>query len=62
MKASFGKRRKTLKNSLRDSIFKGIDFSGSGINLNLRAEQLKIEEFEKLALFVHNYSLSVSGK
>jgi 16S rRNA (adenine1518-N6/adenine1519-N6)-dimethyltransferase len=56
VKASFGKRRKILKNSLGDSIFRDIDFSGAGIDLSLRAEQLEINDFEKLALFVFNNS------
>ncbi len=51
VKSSFGKRRKTLKNSLGDSIFKDIDFSASGVNISLRAEQLKIKDFETLAMF-----------
>ena len=54
VKASFGKRRKTLKNSLGDSIFKEIDFSDSGIDLSLRAEQLNIKDFETLALYTLN--------
>ena len=56
VKASFGKRRKILKNSLGDSIFRDIDFSGAGIDLSLRAEQMEINDFEKLALFVFNNS------
>jgi 16S rRNA (adenine1518-N6/adenine1519-N6)-dimethyltransferase len=62
VKASFGKRRKTLKNSLRDSIFKDIDFSSSGINTALRAEQLSIHDFEKLAEFVLNYPHQNTGR
>lgn len=61
VKASFGKRRKTLKNSLRDSIFKNIDFSASGVDLALRAEQLNMSDFEKLTLFVLDHSLYASG-
>jgi 16S rRNA (adenine1518-N6/adenine1519-N6)-dimethyltransferase len=61
VKASFGKRRKTLKNSLRDSIFKDIDFIHSEIDLNLRAEQLKIKDFENLALFILNHPHHISG-
>ena len=57
VKASFGKRRKILKNSLKESIFEDIDFSGSGIDLSLRAEQLEIKDFENLALFLHNHPL-----
>jgi 16S rRNA (adenine1518-N6/adenine1519-N6)-dimethyltransferase len=52
VKAAFGNRRKTLKNSLSNSIFKDIDFSESGINLSLRAEQLEQEDFIKLVRFV----------
>jgi 16S rRNA (adenine1518-N6/adenine1519-N6)-dimethyltransferase len=62
VKASFGKRRKTLKNSLRDSIFKDIDFSISGVDLTLRAEQLNINDFEKLTIFVLNHPLYHSGQ
>jgi len=53
VKASFGNRRKTLKNSLGNSIFKNIDFTDSGIDLKKRAEQLNPDDFLKLALFVH---------
>jgi len=62
VKASFGKRRKTLKNSLRDSIFKDIDFSSSGVNMALRAEQLGLNDFEKLAIFVLNYPHLDTGR
>ncbi len=54
VKASFGNRRKTLKNSLSNSIFGNIDFSGSGINLSLRAEQLATEQFIELARHAQN--------
>jgi len=49
VKAAFGKRRKTIKNSLSSSIFADIDFSNSGVDLSLRAEQLKAGSFLKLA-------------
>ncbi|MGE5351741.1 MAG: 16S rRNA (adenine(1518)-N(6)/adenine(1519)-N(6))-dimethyltransferase RsmA [Acidobacteriota bacterium] len=52
VKASFGNRRKTLKNSLNNSIFSGINFEGSGIDLSKRAEQLKLEDFIQLTDFV----------
>jgi len=45
VKASFGNRRKTLKNSLSNSIFAGNDFSISGIDLSKRAEQLTVDDF-----------------
>ena len=61
VKASFGNRRKTIKNSLSNSIFGAIDFSGSGINLSLRAEQLATEQFIELALHAQN-CLQMSSK
>lgn len=51
VKSSFGNRRKTLKNSLSNSIFADIDFSNSGINLSNRAEQLNVDDFIMLAKF-----------
>lgn len=49
VKAAFGNRRKTLKNSLNNSIFNNYDFSKSGIDLNKRAEELETKEFIQLA-------------
>lgn len=54
VKASFGNRRKTLKNSLNNSIFSGINFEESGIDLSKRAEQLRLEDFMKLTDFVRS--------
>ena len=54
VKACFGNRRKTLKNSLSNSIFKGLNFSNSGIDLALRAEQLDVKDFLVLTDFVLN--------
>lgn len=51
VKAAFGKRRKTLKNSLSNSIFGELDFSDCGIDLSKRPEQLEKEEFFRLAQF-----------
>lgn len=45
VKEAFGKRRKTLKNSLRNSIFDSQILYNSGIDLSLRAEQLEIKDF-----------------
>jgi len=56
VKASFGNRRKTLKNSLSNSIFGNINFEDSGIDLTKRAEQLDIEDFLKLSEFLRNYN------
>jgi 16S rRNA (adenine1518-N6/adenine1519-N6)-dimethyltransferase len=55
VKASFGNRRKTLKNSLSNSIFKELNFADSGVDLSLRAEQLELEDFIRLAEFTRNY-------
>jgi len=54
VKACFGNRRKTLKNSLSNSIFKELNFSGSGIDLSLRAEQLDVKDFLVLTEFALN--------
>lgn len=48
VKAAFGNRRKTLKNSFGNSIFKRHNFSNSTIDMSLRAETLSIEDFIKL--------------
>ena len=57
VKAAFGNRRKTLKNSLGNSIFADINFHDSGVALNKRAEQLDLDDFIKLS----DYVRSVSG-
>lgn len=54
VKACFGNRRKTLKNSLGNSIFKEVDFSGSGIDLSRRAEQLDTKDFVVLMEHARN--------
>ncbi len=51
VKASFGNRRKTLKNSLSNSIFSTVNFLDSEIDLTLRAEQLDVEDFVRLTKF-----------
>ncbi|AFH50053.1 rRNA methylatin simethyladenosine transferase [Ignavibacterium album JCM 16511] len=57
VKAAFGNRRKTLKNSLSNSIFAQLNFSGCGVDLSLRAEQLDLPDFIKLAEFAReNFS------
>ena len=60
VKAAFGNRRKTLKNSFSNSIFHEIDFSNSGIDLSLRAENLNFEEFIKLTKFIMNSSSNIT--
>jgi 16S rRNA (adenine1518-N6/adenine1519-N6)-dimethyltransferase len=54
VKSSFGNRRKTLKNSLSNGIFTDVNFSNCGIDLSLRAEQLYVDDFIKLAEFARN--------
>ncbi len=54
VKASFGKRRKTLKNSLSNSIFKNCDFSGLTLDLSKRAEQLDIPDFITLTRYIQD--------
>ena len=53
VKASFGNRRKILKNSLNNSIFGQINFNSSGIDLSLRAEQLEENDFIVLTKFIN---------
>ena len=53
VKASFGNRRKTLKNSLGNSIFRELNFADSGIDLSKRAEQLDVNDFILLTDFLH---------
>jgi 16S rRNA (adenine1518-N6/adenine1519-N6)-dimethyltransferase len=52
VKGAFGNRRKILKNSFSNSIFHEIDFSNSGIDLMLRAENLSVDDFIKLTKYV----------
>ncbi len=49
VKAAFGNRRKTLKNSLKNSSFGELDFSNFKTDLSKRAEELSITDFIKLA-------------
>jgi len=52
VKASFGNRRKTLKNSLNNSIFKSCNFMGIDLDFSKRAESFAIEDFIKLTQFI----------
>ena len=49
VKASFNNRRKTLKNSLSNSIFNVYDLSRIDFDFTKRAEQIEIPDFIKLA-------------
>jgi 16S rRNA (adenine1518-N6/adenine1519-N6)-dimethyltransferase len=62
VKAAFGNRRKTLKNSFSNSIFHEIDFSNSGIDLSLRAENLSIDDFVILAQHAVKFSSGLTRK
>jgi len=52
VKASFGNRRKTLKNSLNNSIFKSCNFMGIDLDFSKRAESFTIDDFIKLTQFI----------
>lgn len=52
VKSAFGNRRKTLKNSLSNGIFGEVNFIECGIDLSLRAEQLNVDDFIKLTVFI----------
>ena len=54
VKSAFGNRRKNLKNSLSNSIFKDYDFSELAHYLKLRAEQLHVDDFIRLTKLVQN--------
>ncbi len=58
VKAAFGNRRKTLRNSFSNNLvtvgLKDFDFESSGINLSLRAEQLDVDDFKKLSKYFNN--------
>jgi 16S rRNA (adenine1518-N6/adenine1519-N6)-dimethyltransferase len=62
VKASFGNRRKTLKNSLGNSIFASIDFTKCGVDLSLRAEQLNINNFIVLTEFANKHFISADSR
>ncbi|NOX19328.1 MAG: 16S rRNA (adenine(1518)-N(6)/adenine(1519)-N(6))-dimethyltransferase RsmA [Chlorobi bacterium] len=52
VKAAFGNRRKTLKNSLSNSIFVNCVFGNSPVDLSRRAESLTVDEFIQLASYL----------
>ena len=52
VKASFGNRRKKLKNSLRNSIFKDTEIDQSEFDTSRRAEELTINEFVDLTRII----------
>jgi 16S rRNA (adenine1518-N6/adenine1519-N6)-dimethyltransferase len=54
VKAAFGNRRKTLKNSLGNSIFKEIKIDNLEFDLTRRAEELSITEFVDLTKIIQS--------
>ena len=52
VKAAFGQRRKTLRNTLRDYLNEN-DFMQLGINVQLRAENLAVADFAKAANYLN---------
>lgn len=58
VKAAFGNRRKTLNNSLRNSIFAQCNFSAINIDLTKRAEELELNDFIILTEFIQKDNAS----
>lgn len=56
VKASFGNRRKKLKNSLRNSVFKDISIDQNEFDVSRRAEELTINEFVDLTRIIQKLS------
>ncbi|MCX7875766.1 MAG: 16S rRNA (adenine(1518)-N(6)/adenine(1519)-N(6))-dimethyltransferase RsmA [Melioribacteraceae bacterium] len=56
VKACFGNRRKTLKNSLSNSQLKNIDLNKINFDFSKRAEQLEIEDFIYLTKCIQELS------
>ena len=53
VKQAFSQRRKTIRNSLKGMVDDEI-LAGAGIDSNVRAENLSIYEYKKLANFIHD--------
>ena len=52
VRVAFGQRRKTLRNTLRSYLNEG-DFEKLGIDAQLRAENLSVTDFAKVANYLH---------
>jgi 16S rRNA (adenine1518-N6/adenine1519-N6)-dimethyltransferase len=52
VKTLFFSRRKTLKNSMQNSIFGNIDFSKLDIDFSLRSEMLDVSDFIKITKYI----------
>lgn len=57
IKACFGNRRKTLKNSLLNSEFSALDFTSVNFDFSRRAEELLIDDYLLLTKIIENNSL-----
>ena len=55
VKASFGSRRKQLKNSLLNSIFKDYNLENSPVDLSKRAEQLVLNDYIELTKYFYQF-------
>jgi 16S rRNA (adenine1518-N6/adenine1519-N6)-dimethyltransferase len=53
VKSAFGNRRKTLKNSLNNSIFGDFNFEGCNIDFSRRAEEFELNDFIRLTDFIY---------
>ncbi|MEW6654404.1 MAG: 16S rRNA (adenine(1518)-N(6)/adenine(1519)-N(6))-dimethyltransferase RsmA [Bacteroidota bacterium] len=56
VKAAFGNRRKTLKNSLSNNAFGDLDLASFPLDLTRRAEELTIEQFVELTKLIQQNS------
>lgn len=56
VKAAFGNRRKSLKNSLSNSIFGTYDLIDTNLDLTRRAEELSINDFVELTKYLQEKS------
>lgn len=54
VKSAFGNRRKTLRNSLANSIFASINFNNMDFDFKKRAEELTVDEFKLLSNYIYN--------
>lgn len=54
VKAAFGNRRKTINNSLKNSIFRDYNFSNLNLSLSKRAEEFETADFLELTKYIQN--------
>jgi 16S rRNA (adenine1518-N6/adenine1519-N6)-dimethyltransferase len=54
VKAAFGNRRKTLKNSLSNNAFSNLDFDSLPFDFTRRAEELTIDQFVEMTKLIQN--------